>query len=88
MLPDVQTITTIAGNGSGLSVSHVFPAAGTFTVSVTATDFYGNTSAPVTVSVDILAGEQQGNTLAVGGGSGNDTYTFTPGAKNHHRYRR
>jgi PKD domain len=80
--PDVQTITATAGNGSGLSVSHVFPAAGTFTVSLTATDVYGDTSAPVRVAVDILAVEQQGNTLAVGGGSGNDAYTFTPGASN------
>ena len=78
--PDLQTVSATAGNGSGLAVSHVFPAAGTFTVSLTATDVNGNTSVPVTLTVNILAVEQQGNTLAVGGGSGNDAYTFTPGA--------
>jgi alpha-L-arabinofuranosidase len=78
--PDVQTIAATAGNGSGLTVSHVFPSAGMFTVSLTATDLSGNTSAPVTLAVNILAAEHQGNTLAVGGGLGNDAYTFTPGA--------
>jgi hypothetical protein len=78
--PDVQTIPATAGNGSGLSVGHVFPSAGTFTVSLTATDVNGNSSVPVTLPVTILAVEQQGSTLAVGGGSGDDAYTFIPGA--------
>jgi hypothetical protein len=80
--PDVQTIAATANNGSGLTVNHVFPSAGTFTVSLTATDTNGVTSLPVTLSVNILSVEQQGSTLAVGGGSGNDAYTFTPGASN------
>jgi alpha-L-arabinofuranosidase len=80
--PDVQTIPATAGNGSGLTVNHVFLSAGTFTVSLTATDVNGNASLPVTLGVNILSVEQQGNTLAVGGGSGKDAYTFTPGASN------
>ncbi len=80
--PDIQTIAATAGNASGVTVGHVFPAAGTYTVSLTATDVNGNTSVPVTFTVNILAVEQQGSTLAVGGGSGNDAYTFTPGATN------
>jgi hypothetical protein len=78
--PVIQTISATAGNGSGLTVSHVFPASGMFSVSLTATDINGNTSPAVTLAVNILAVEQQGNTLAVGGGSGNDAYSFTPGA--------
>ncbi len=78
--PDIQTIVATAGNGSGVAVGHVFPTAGAYTVSLTATDVNGNTSAPVTLGINILAAEQQGKTLAVGGGSGNDAYTFTPGA--------
>jgi hypothetical protein len=78
--PDVQTVSATAGNGSGVAVSHVFPVAGTFTVSLTATDNSSITSAAVTLAANILSVEQQGNTLAVGGGSGNDAYTFTPGA--------
>jgi alpha-L-arabinofuranosidase len=80
--PDFQTIPASAGNGSGLTVSHIFPSAGTFTVSLTATDANGSVSVPVTVQVTILSVEQQGTSLAVGGGSGNDAYTFTPGASN------
>jgi alpha-L-arabinofuranosidase len=80
--PDVQTISATAGDGSGVAVGHVFPTAGAYTVTLTATDVNGNTSAPVTLGVNILAVEQQGSTLAVGGGSGNDAYTFTPGASN------
>jgi hypothetical protein len=78
--PDIQTIAATAGNGSGLTVNHVFPSAGTFTVSLTATDVNGNSSVPVTLQENIVSVEQQGGTLAVGGGSGNDGYTFTPGA--------
>jgi hypothetical protein len=80
--PDIQTISATAGNGSGVTVNHVFPSAGTFTVSLTATDVNGNSSLPVTLQVNILSVEQQGNALAVGGGSGNDAYTFIPGTTN------
>jgi hypothetical protein len=37
----IQTIPASPGNGSGVSVSHVFPAAGTYTVALTAIDQYG-----------------------------------------------
>jgi hypothetical protein len=79
--PDIQTISATPGNASGLTVNHVFPSTGTFTVSLTATDVNSNTSVQVTLAVNILSAEQQGSTLAIGGSSGNDAYTFTPGAK-------
>jgi hypothetical protein len=79
--PDIQTISSTPGNGSGLSVSHTFPTAGAFTVSLTATDVNGNNSLPVTFTVNILSVQQQNHTH-LGGGSGNNGYTLTPGATN------
>jgi hypothetical protein len=48
-----------------------------YTVSVTATDKDGGTSAAVTSSVTVQTVQMQGNTLAVGGTMGNDTITLT-----------
>jgi hypothetical protein len=64
---------------SGTQVSHVYNAAGTYIVSMTATDKDGGTSAPVTLPVSILNVEQQGSTLAVGGTSGDDHFLFAAG---------
>jgi uncharacterized delta-60 repeat protein len=78
--PDLQTIAASPNNGSGLTVGHVFPAAGSYTISVTAADQDGATDAAATLAVNIQAFEQQGTTLTVGGSSANDAYVFTPGS--------
>jgi hypothetical protein len=66
---------------SGLLVSHTYTATGAYTITVTATNEDGTAGAPATLPVTILAVEQQGTTLAVGGGAGDDAYTFTAGGK-------
>jgi ELWxxDGT repeat protein len=76
--PDVQVISPTANNGSGIKVSHTYLAAGTDTVTVTATDDDGNAGPAATLPLTILAAEQQGNTLVVAGTPGNDSFTFTP----------
>jgi hypothetical protein len=48
-----QAIAASPGNGAGVVVSHVYAAAGSFTVRVTATDADGNTSPAATASVVI-----------------------------------
>src|SRR5581483_1486037 len=53
---------------------------GSYTVSVTVTDADGQTSAPVTVGLNIHKVEQQGSVLAVGGTSQDDTITLAPGS--------
>lgn len=60
---------TVAGPGS-VSVTHVFPAAGGFTVRVTATDKDGGTSAAatLTVTVDPLTSANLQSSLPPGGG--------------------
>jgi len=53
--PDVQTIAATAGNGNpGVSVTHVFTTAGTYTVALTATDEYGGATT-VNHTVTVLA---------------------------------
>src|SRR5262249_49171677 len=44
----VETIAPTAGNGRGVGEDHVFTTAGTYTLTVTATDRDGGTSAPAT----------------------------------------
>jgi uncharacterized delta-60 repeat protein len=78
--PDIQTIAASAKNGTGLTVGHVFPAAGLYAVAVTATDQDGATGPPATLVANILAFEQQGTTLAVGGRAGADAYVLSPGS--------
>jgi hypothetical protein len=78
---DGQSTTTAAGqSGSGTNVSHVYAVAGSYTISVTATDDDGQISTAATLTDTILVAEQQGNTLMVGGTAGNDTFVFTPGS--------
>jgi hypothetical protein len=76
----VQTIPPTANNGAGLAVSHVFTAAGKYNVSVTAADADNVSGPAASPTVTILTVEQQGTGLAVGGTTGNDAFTFTPGA--------
>jgi hypothetical protein len=50
----VQTISPTAGNGSGVNVNHVFVNAGTYTVSLTATDEDGGATT-ITLPVTVLS---------------------------------
>ncbi len=53
---------------------------GTYTITVTATDQGGTTSAPVTTTATILPYEVQGSTLAIGGTTGSNSFVTAPGA--------
>src|SRR5262249_11811835 len=64
---------------SGSQVSHTFANAGTYTISVTATDKDGGVSAAFTRSQTIVVAEIENGVLLVGGTSGNDTFSYTPG---------
>jgi hypothetical protein len=70
--------TTAAGTASPANVSHAYAQPGSYTITATATDEFGTTSAPVTSSVNILPFELQGTTLAIGGTTGNDEFVFGP----------
>jgi uncharacterized delta-60 repeat protein len=65
---------------SGTTLDHVYTAAGTFVVSVTATDKDRGTSTTTTTSITIAAVELQdgGATLAAGGTTRSDTIIFSP----------
>jgi hypothetical protein len=78
---DGKSTTTAAGqSGAGTQVSHAYALAGSYTISVTATDKDGGVSGAATVTDKIQVAEQQGNNLVVGGTSGNDAFIFTPGS--------
>jgi Ca2+-binding RTX toxin-like protein len=87
--PD-QTVALSAGNGAGVTVSHVFTDSGTFPVTLTATDQDGHASAPVSQSITITPWAIQtqpdpanpGQTLqvlVVGGSQGDDRIHIVPG---------
>jgi hypothetical protein len=77
---DGQSTTTPTGqSGAGIQLSHAYAVAGSYTISVTATDKDGGQSAAVTTTENIQVAEQQGNNLVVGGTAGNDAFAFTPG---------
>jgi len=63
----------------GTAASHVYATPGNYTVSVTATDMDGLTSPVATENLTILATEQQGAELAVGGKPGYDAFVLTAG---------
>ena len=74
-----QTVSPTAGNGSGMLVEHVYTEAGSYTISVTATDQSDQTSQLTTHSIEIKVAELQddphhaGQTaLFVGGSTGRD----------------
>jgi len=73
----VQTIPRTPGNGSGISIDHVYAAPGSYTVQATATED-GGSNGTVSHSVVIKSAEMQGNTLAVGGGLGSSTIVLVP----------
>jgi hypothetical protein len=72
------TLVASAGNGAGVSLDHVYTAAGTYSAQVTATDKDGGTGAAATLGLTVQAVQMQGNTLAVGGTPGNDSITLSP----------
>jgi hypothetical protein len=68
-----------ASSPSGTQLSHAYTAAGTYTVTVTATDQAGAVSAPVTTSVQVFATPQLENSvLAIPGTASAATFTLTP----------
>ena len=73
------TYDTLNG-ASGITATHVYDAVGTYTVSVTATDSDGVASDPAQLTLDIRGAEMQGNVLAVGGTSADDTITLAAGS--------
>ena len=75
----VQTVPRTAGNGSGVSLEHVYAATGTYTVTVTATDKDNGTSTAATRTISIVAIQMQGSDLVVGGTTGNDAIMINPG---------
>ena len=56
--------------GTGATPSHTYLAAGTYTVSVTATDEYGNTSSPAMASMVVSASSNNGSTVSASSNSG------------------
>jgi streptogramin lyase len=78
-----QSITATPGNGAGVAVEHVYttaPLTGSVvrTLTLTATDKDGGTSGMFTGSINLQTARMEGNTLAVGGTTGNDTIILTP----------
>jgi hypothetical protein len=74
-----DTTSSTVNGLSGVTASHAYSAAGTYTVKLTATDKDGGVSAQVTQTVVVVATPQlQGGVLAVPGTTGSDTFTLTP----------
>jgi parallel beta-helix repeat protein len=72
------TSETLSGP-SGMQHLHAYSSAGTYQVSMAATDGDGGVSTAVSQSVVVVATAQlQNGVLAVPGTSGNDTFTLTP----------
>jgi PKD repeat protein len=65
------------GNGSGISIDHIYTAPGSYTVQETATEDGGSNGSASSV-VMVKSVEMQRNTLAVGGTLGNDTIILSP----------
>ncbi len=72
-----QTVTGL----SGITTDHQYALAGSFMISVTATNLADNVSnnVPFTQTETITQTEIQGGNLALGGVAGNDAFLITPG---------
>jgi Ca2+-binding RTX toxin-like protein len=77
----VQTIDRTAGNGSGVTVEHVFATSGRYTVTVTATDKDNASSPSASHTISIVAVQMQGDDLVIGGTTGSESIAVTPGPK-------
>src|SRR5262249_11103171 len=65
-----ESIARAPGNMAGITVSHIYDNAGTYTVQVVATDKNGAAGAPLTWQVTSAVAPRQGNTPVVGGTPG------------------
>lgn len=64
---------------SGLTVTHAYPAIGTFNVKVTPIGTAGIAGTPATLSgISVQSATMEGSDLYIGGTTGNDTITITP----------
>ncbi len=68
---------TVTGPAGGVQLEHLYTASGGYTVSATATDKDGGTSAAATRGITIVAAQLQGGDLVVGGTTGADTITLS-----------
>jgi hypothetical protein len=66
-----------AGSGSAVLAGHTYVNTGRYTMTVTASDAAGRTTAAKSLTLDILTSEQQASRLAVGGTANNDTFQLT-----------
>ncbi|MFO0953958.1 MAG: choice-of-anchor Q domain-containing protein, partial [Isosphaeraceae bacterium] len=81
-----QVIAASGGNGSGVSLNHVFTTTGNVTITLLATDQHGATSQPVTLVVNVGTAQIQPDPLqagrwllAVGGTTDDDKIKIKPG---------
>src|SRR5262249_9874635 len=72
----------VAGD-SPLALDHVYEAAGTYTVTVTATDKDGGTGA-ASQTITVVAAQLQGDTLYVGGTTGDDVVLLSQSGSDGH----
>jgi PKD domain/RTX calcium-binding nonapeptide repeat (4 copies) len=72
--------TQAVTGASGLTVEHTFAEATTYTVTVTATDKDGGTSAAATHAISVLVTEVQAGVLVIGGTTGTDSIQVKKGA--------
>jgi Ca2+-binding RTX toxin-like protein len=77
----VQTIARTVGNGTGVTVEHVYTASGKYTVTVVATDKDNASSPAASHTIGIVAVQMQGDDLVVGGTTGNEVIAVTAGNK-------
>jgi hypothetical protein len=73
-----QNFTGLSGQ---LEEFHDFPAATSYTITVTATDPSGNSSLPFSYSVSLSAVLYDGNVLYIGGTTGSDNIALTPAVR-------
>ncbi|HVK07525.1 MAG TPA: SdrD B-like domain-containing protein, partial [Gemmataceae bacterium] len=69
---------SIDGPAAGANLAHTYTAAGTYTVTVTATDKDGGTSVGATRAVTVVAAELQNGSLFVGGTDTGEVITLRP----------